>query len=419
MSEPDASQNRKRRALFTSLAVVLTGALVGVIYNVSRRQPEPPARRAAPPVSASRPEASASPTPSAAPTPSAPPPAEFAFPGLMSEDLKTQKAALLELMHQRLELSPTEFERLSALVNGSRWMSQGNPEITEHPMTRAECRAIREKAGPLPKGNPRCGHVNMVPLYDPKHGETADTARVCIDQYEFPNIPCEYPLVWVKANEAVDLCKAVGKRICDAHEWEGACAGALLPAEKEYAFGQRRMMIEYLHNLERKQVWAYGAAKDHSKCATMSKKSATCTVIDWGVCGSNTYPAGAFPECRSSLGVFDQHGNAAEHMNMPITPNELASRGGLGETEMKGSWFIFSTYEAHPDDCRWRAPMWHKTRIDAADSHRNYHLGFRCCSDIPDANPSAASSAAPSASSSAAPSASSSAAPAATSPPSP
>ena len=26
---------------------------------------------------------------------------------------------------------------------------------------------------------------------------------------------------------------------------------------------------------------------------------------------------------------------------------------------MKGSWFIFAGYEAHEDDCRWRAPAWH------------------------------------------------------------
>jgi formylglycine-generating enzyme required for sulfatase activity len=222
----------------------------------------------------------------------------------------------------------------------------------------------------------------MEPLYDRKGGETAAQAHVCIDQYEFPDIACEYPIIWVKADEAVELCRAVGKRICDAHEWEDACAGSLNPPEREYPFGERRLMMEYLHNKEREIVWAYGAEKDHSKCATASRKSKTCTVIDWELCGSNTYPAGAFPDCRSAFGVFDLQGNAAEHMNLPLRPEQLASRGGLGETEMKGSWFIFSTYEAHPDDCHWRAPMWHKTRIDDANSHRNYHLGFRCCRDI-------------------------------------
>jgi formylglycine-generating enzyme required for sulfatase activity len=141
-------------------------------------------------------------------------------------------------------------------------------------------------------------------------------------------------------------------------------------------------MIEYLHNKEREVVWSYGPTKDHTKCATGSKKSPKCSVIGWEICGSNTYPAGAFPLCRSRFGVFDLHGNAAEHMNLPTRETELASRGGLGETEMKGSWFIFQSYEAHPDDCRFRAPMWHMTRIEDEASHRNYHLGFRCCKDI-------------------------------------
>ena len=43
-------------------------------------------------------------------------------------------------------------------------------------------------------------------------------------------------------------------------------------------------------------------------------------------------------------------------MNLPLAPEELASRGGDGVTEMKGSWFVFATIEAHEDDCRWRAP---------------------------------------------------------------
>ncbi len=285
-------------------------------------------------------------------------------------------------MRDALALTEQQTQALRDLFASSKWLGQGNPEVTVHPMTRAECRERRQAAEPLPAGDARCKSPNMVALFDPSAGESESDARVCIDQYEFPNIPCEYPLTWVRADQAVALCRAVGKRICDAHEWEGACAGALKKPEQEYAFGQRRAMIEYLHNKEREIVWAYGKKKDHSKCATGSKKSKQCTVIDWPLCGSNTYPAGAFPECRSSFGVFDQHGNAAEHMNLPLQPSELASRGGLGETEMKGSWFIFSSYEAHEDDCRWRAPSWHVTRMDDPGSHRNYHLGFRCCSDL-------------------------------------
>ena len=74
-----------------------------------------------------------------------------------------------------------------------------------------------------------CGAKYMAPLYNPAT-EKAEDARACIDQFEFPDIPCAYPVVWVRAREAALICKAMGKRICDAHEWEGACAGALLAA---------------------------------------------------------------------------------------------------------------------------------------------------------------------------------------------
>lgn len=296
--------------------------------------------------------------------------------------LEEQRTILFSRMGKRLGLSEQELAKLQAIFAKSKLLGQGNPEATRHPMTGAECRAKRRDFGELPQGHPRCGKPNMVPLFDPSGGQTVEDARVCIDQYEFPNLACEYPVVYARASEVVEICAALGKRICDAHEWEGACAGALRPPEREYAFGQRRMMMEYLHNKEREITWAYGAEKDHRRCATGSRKSPKCLAGGWSLCGSNTYPAGAFPECRSSLGVFDLHGNAAEHMNLPILPEQLASRGGLGETEMKGSWFIFSTTEAHLDDCRWRAPMWHRTRVADENSHSNYHLGFRCCRDL-------------------------------------
>ena len=83
--------------------------------------------------------------------------------------------------------------------------------------------------------------------------------------------------------------------------------------------------------------------------------------------------------------MFDLNGNAAEHMNLPLGPEQMASRGSttLGYTEMKGSWFIFDTYRAHEDWCRWRAPFWHGTRVMDPHSHANYHLGFRCCKTLP------------------------------------
>lgn len=121
-------------------------------------------------------------------------------------------------------------------------------------------------------------------------------------------------------------------------------------------------------------------------CAAASRKTEGCAGGGWNACGSNTYPTGAFAECRSGLGLYELNGNAAEHMNLPLSESQMASRGSteLGYTEMKGSWFIFDSYRAHEDWCRWRAPYWHGSRVLDPRSHANYHLGFRCCKTLPE-----------------------------------
>jgi formylglycine-generating enzyme required for sulfatase activity len=231
----------------------------------------------------------------------------------------------------------------------------------------------------------------MAPLYDPSTQKPED-ATACIDQYEFPDITCAYPVVWVKAREAELLCEAVGKRMCDAHEWEGACAGALTPPDYRFDLVKgadasasiRAMRQAHNNKYAPAKTWAYGPEPRKGVCGQASFKNAECTGGSWTKCGSNTYPAGSFPECRSALDVYDQHGNAAEHMNLPLNESQMASRGSktLGYTEMKGSWFIFDTYRAHEDWCRWRAPDWHGGRVMDANSHQNYHLGFRCCKTV-------------------------------------
>ena len=284
-------------------------------------------------------------------------------------------------MQAQLDLSDDMVQKTRSLFERSRWMGQGNPKVTKHPMSRKECLDIRASQA-FRAGDIRCGAPNMVTVFDPAAGQTVDTASLCVDQYEYPNVPCDYPVTWVKSDEAQNLCKAQGKRLCDAHEWEGACAGALHAPEQDYTFGERRMQQEYLHNKSREILWAYGSKRDHALCATASRKSPGCIAPTWEQCGSNTYPAGAFSACVSSFGVYDQHGNAAEHMNLPLTADELGSHGGTGDNEMKGSWFIFQLANLYDDDCRWRALGWHAGRLMEKEAHRNYHLGFRCCKDL-------------------------------------
>ena len=198
--------------------------------------------------------------------------------------------------------------------------------------------------------------------------------------------------MWVKAREAAEICSLQGKRLCDAHEWEGACEGQL--DEPDYRFdlagtasppdALRRMRAAHNQTYSGKKTWSYGPSYQTGICATSSQKSADCAGDGWSKCGSNTFPDGTFPECRSPLQVYDLNGNAAEHMNLPLNKSQMSSRGSLelGYTEMKGSWFVFDKFRAHEDWCRWRAPYWHGTRVMDDRSHANYHLSFRCCKPV-------------------------------------
>jgi hypothetical protein len=314
-----------------------------------------------------------------------------------ANQLQEENQLLFQQLQEVHDLSGQQMATIRAIFARSGFLGQGNPAIVEHPMTPEQCSAKLEQQSVRyddPDFERICHAKYMAPLYDPDRERSGD-AKACIDQFEFPDIPCTYPVVWVQAREAAELCTAMGKRLCDAHEWEGACAGRLEPPDYRFdlAVGvSPNVAVERMrkaHNAadEADKTWSYGPAYRTGVCAAGSHKSRTCDGGGWSLCGSNTYPTGAFPDCHSPLGVYDINGNAAEHMNLPLVPDQMASRGSkdLGYTEMKGSWFIFDSYRAHEDWCRWRAPFWHGSRVMDPKSHENYHLGFRCCKTLDDA----------------------------------
>ena len=308
--------------------------------------------------------------------------------------LQQYNEILFQQLKQVHRLSTAELDRIRTIFAGSGYMGQGNPAISRHPVTREQCLA-NIPGGSNGYANSRfqriCGDKYMAPLYDPQTQRPED-ATACIDQFEFPNIPCTYPVVWTKAVEAAQVCAAMGKRLCDAHEWEGSCEGSLGPADYRFDLAAgvsassavSRMRTAHNNKYSSTQSWSYGTNYQRGVCAAASQKSSTCGGGGFNSCGSNTYPTGSFPGCKSTLGVYDVNGNAAEHMNLPLAPDQMTSAGStkLGVTEMKGSWFIFDSYRAHPDWCRWRAPYWHGTPVLSSASHENYHLGFRCCKTV-------------------------------------
>ncbi len=308
--------------------------------------------------------------------------------------LQKNNAEMLQQLQAVHGLTAPQMQTIRAIFAGSAVIGQGNPAISRHPVTQEQCLAKLRTQG-IEYANPRferiCGARYMAPLYDPST-EQPESAHACIDQFEFPDIPCTYPVVWVKAREAAEICAAEGKRMCDANEWEDACQGRTEPPDYRFDLAQgvppevaiHRMRLAHNAAHEADRRWSYGPEYQQRICATGSIKSPGCNGGEWTHCGSNTYPTGDFPACHSPLQVYDLNGNAAEHMNLPLSQDQIASAGSttLGYTEMKGSWFIFDTYRAHEDWCRWRAPYWHGSRVMDPHSHSNYHLGFRCCSTV-------------------------------------
>jgi hypothetical protein len=317
-----------------------------------------------------------------------------AAPGAVGQQLKAQNEILFRQLKEARGLTDDQIAAIRKIFEASGYIGQGNPAVTRHPVTPEQCQAKLKQQG-VQYENPRyekiCGGKYLAPLYDPKTQQPED-AKVCIDQFEFPDIPCAYPVVWVKAREAAEICWAEGERIADADEWEGACDGDLQPPD--YHFEQLKGLapteaiarMRALHNRADAATkrWSYGPEYKTGICATGSTKTEGCNGGSWTGCGSNTYPAGDFPACHSPLDVYDINGNAAEHMNLPINESQMSAEGSrtLGYTEMKGSWFIFDTYRAHEDWCRWRAPFWHGTMVMDEHSHANYHLGFRCAKTV-------------------------------------
>ncbi|GAB4260972.1 MAG: hypothetical protein Kow0013_05050 [Pararhodobacter sp.] len=308
-----------------------------------------------------------------------------------AQTLAQNNEAMLQEMQRERGLSGAQMARIREIFAGSSWIGQGNPAITRHPLTPEE--AAQRLGGSVESVRRRyrnarferiCGHPYEVPLYNPET-ERPEDARVCVFMFEYPNVPLAYPVVWVTAREAALLCAAEGARIGDAHEWEGAAAGQLLPPDYQFQLGSHGAMRAWhnAHYANTRDLYSIGSWRA-GVCATGSFKSPSCNGGSFTGCGSNTYPAGSFPQCHSPLGVYDIDGNAAEHMNLPLSEDQMASRGSqtLGVTEMKGSWFIWDTVRAHEHWARWRAPFWHGTRVMATNSHRNYHLGFRCFRDI-------------------------------------
>ncbi len=248
-------------------------------------------------------------------------------------------------------------------------INQGNKALARHAISREKCLAGLAGVTLQTEEQKRiCGGMeNMVPIW--KRGKRP---KACIDVFEFPNKPCELPVVWVAPVQAKVICELQGKRLCSQEEWTLACNGDPDGGKPtKFAYGDE-MDLEVCNTNKPAATYGPGCVPDSASSA-------------WKTCSTNTEPTGSYPKCRSRFGVFDQHGNVAEIMTR-LDPD------GHTYDQLKGSAFFYADVarkpderppkgrETYPDHCAYD-PRWHVELMTEA-WHVNYHLGFRCCKTV-------------------------------------
>lgn len=175
---------------------------------------------------------------------------------------------------------------------------------------------------------------------------TATDIRVCMDQFEAPNIKGKRPLVMQSFRSAQRWCSARKKRLCTEQEWELGCEGS-----------ERRPL-------------AYGWAVDKTACnSDKSWRAFDVTALKAG--GEEAQreleklwqgsPSGKYLTCVSTYGIYDMMGNVEEWV---ASRSSRKFPGAL----MGGFW----------------AKPWTGCR-GTNDAHEPtfefYETGFRCCAD--------------------------------------
>lgn len=168
--------------------------------------------------------------------------------------------------------------------------------------------------------------------------------NVCIDQFEYPNKPGEYPVIFVDYDSAQKMCNENGKRLCTEEEWTFACEG---PDALPYPYG-------YVRDAEKCRIdkqW-----RPYSESAMWPRNSERAAQeLDRLWQGS---ASGEHPDCRSVFNVYDMTGNVDEFTNSPSRKHGIALKGGY-----------FSTVR---NRCR-------PATVNHDKSFYFYQAGFRCC----------------------------------------
>ncbi len=170
----------------------------------------------------------------------------------------------------------------------------------------------------------------------------------CIDRYEWPNREGAAPAVVVSWNEAADLCRRAGRRLCSEDEWTLACEG---PAMLPYPWGYERdattcNIDRHNREYERDAVTGDDRARANEEAARVSQAA----------------PSGSYARCESPYGARDMTGNVDEWA--------VSRTGDPHRSVLKGGYWGRVRTRCRPATRR------------HDEGFRYYQIGFRCCADL-------------------------------------
>ena len=203
-----------------------------------------------------------------------------------------------------------------------------------------------------------CTKFNAAKLSRP--ALTGKSLDYCIDRYEFPNVPGEYPGVLLSHTDGENICAAEGKHLCTEDEWTFACEG---PQALPYPYGYARYLDPRSHFPDRIitgegcniDVIRHGVHFDPKKMLRNRASPDAAIEIDKLWAGTKS---GERAACVSPFGVYDITGNVEEW---------TSRTDGGRRSVLKGGYWAPVESRCQP------ANTAHGT------THAYYQTGFRCC----------------------------------------
>lgn len=231
--------------------------------------------------------------------------------------------------------------------------------------SREEVIRLQHKACLDPNWNPKylCTKFAASKLAEPAKKTTP--LDYCVDRYEFPNIPGEYPAVLLSWNDAKALCEAQGKRLCTEDEWVFACEG---PRAQPYPYGYDRYTdprSRFPDNVIQGDgcnidIIRKGFKVNAAKFLKDKKSAAAMIEIDRLWAGVKS---GSRKQCVSPFGVYDITGNI-EEWTMATGPTPRGFKSVL-----RGGYWMPVESRCQPGN------YFH------GPGHAFYQTGFRCCAN--------------------------------------